>query len=128
VYNSEEIVRKWPCHDLNSRSLSLYRECAGRHPASSCETYGGRSGNGTEMYPSISVSPVNTIPPMLYTHYHVITILTRWSYRYGVEIQASKQGQVQIFHTRPDTPCDPLILLCKRYWIFHGDKEAGVRL
>lgn len=43
------------------------------------------------------------------------------------KVQGSKHGRVQILYTRPDLPYGPPILLCKRYWIFPGDKKAEVR-
>jgi hypothetical protein len=45
--------------------------------ASSCEIYNERSGNETGISPSTSVSPVSTIPPMLHTHFHLITTIIR---------------------------------------------------
>jgi len=46
----------------------------------------------------------------------------------GWKVHGSNYGRVKIFHTHPDLPCGPPILLCKRYWIFPGNKETEVRL
>ena len=55
----------------------LTAEAQFRSQTSSCEIFVGHNGTGTGFSPSISVSPVSIIQPLLHTHFHLHVALTR---------------------------------------------------